>query len=121
VTTLGHLPQRTTALRQLVRALAPGGVLLTGDLALAPGALVMSAPDDRTADVLSRYVTAHVRARGGGAGCRLLRAGLPQLRTGLLAHGFTDGDLATAADALTDPRVLLNGFLCGQTTGRSPV
>jgi hypothetical protein len=59
--------------------------------------------------------------RGGGAGCRLLRAGLPQLRTGLLAHGFTDDDLATTAAALTDPRVLLNGFLFGQTSGRSPV
>jgi 2-polyprenyl-3-methyl-5-hydroxy-6-metoxy-1,4-benzoquinol methylase len=153
---LGHLPQRTTALRQLVRALAPGGVLVTGDLTLAPGAFVMSAPDDETADVLSRYVTAHVRAltahgydndwahrapaafeaagltdvqfrssgqswRGGGAGCRLLLAGLPQLRTSLLAHGFTDDDLTATAAALTDPRVLLNGFLFAQTTGRLPL
>ncbi|MET0493522.1 MAG: hypothetical protein ABW000_10380 [Actinoplanes sp.] len=59
--------------------------------------------------------------RGGGAGCRLLLAELPQLRTSLLVHGFTDDDLTATAAALTDPRVLLNGFLFAQTTGRLPV
>ena len=152
---LGHLPQRAAALRRLVSALAPGGVLLTGDLALAPGAFVLSAPDDGTTDLLSRYVTAHVGVltahgydndwarrtpaafeaagltdvrfrwhgtswRGGGAGCRLLLAGLPQLRTGLLRKGLSDEDLAATAAALTDPRVLLNGFLIGRTSGRRP-
>ena len=152
---LGHLSQRGKALRHLVSAVAPGGVLLTGDLALAPGAFVMAAPDAGTTDVLSRYITAHVGAltahgydndwarrtpaafeaagltdvcfrwhgtswRGGGAGCRLLLAGLPQLRTGLLAQGLTDADLAATAAALTDPRVLLNGFLIGRTSGRRP-
>ncbi|WP_250006795.1 hypothetical protein [Actinoplanes sp. M2I2] len=58
--------------------------------------------------------------RGGGAGCRLLLAGLAQLRTSLLAHGLTDDDLTATAAALTDPRVLLNGFLFGQTSGRLP-
>ncbi|AGZ41128.1 hypothetical protein [Actinoplanes friuliensis] len=56
--------------------------------------------------------------RGGGAGCRLLLAGLPQLRTSLLTHGFTDDDLTATAAALADPRLLLNGFLFTQTSGR---
>ncbi|MFI6072640.1 methyltransferase [Actinoplanes sp. NPDC051343] len=152
---LGHLPGRTAALRQMAGALAPRGVLLTGDFAVAPGAFVMSAPDEKTVDVLSRYFTAHVRSltahgydndwphrapaafeaagltevrfrsygtswRGGGPGCRLLRAGMPQLRAALSAQGFTDDDMSATAAALADPRVLLNGFLFGQTSGRAP-
>lgn len=58
---LGHLPGRAAALERMVEALAPGGVLVTGDFTVAPGAFVMSAPDGKTADVLSRYLTAHVR------------------------------------------------------------
>ncbi|GAA0586923.1 methyltransferase domain-containing protein [Paractinoplanes ferrugineus] len=152
---LGHLPRRAAALRQMVHALAPGGVLITGDFTVAPGAFVLSAPDEGTADVLSRYLTAHVRAltalgydndwphrapaafeaagltdvhfrsyatgwRGGGPGCRLLRAGIPQLRPALSAHGLTDEDMSATVAALGDPRVLLNGFLFVQTSGRAP-
>ncbi|AGL16781.1 trans-aconitate 2-methyltransferase [Actinoplanes sp. N902-109] len=152
---LGHLPQRAVALRNLTAALAPGGVLLTGDFTVAPGAFVMAAPDEQTAGLLSRYLPVHVRAltshgydndwahrapsafvsagltdvrfrssatgwRGGGAGCRLLLAGLGQLRPALLVHGFTADDLTATAAALTDPRVLLNGFVFAQTSGRAP-
>jgi SAM-dependent methyltransferase len=152
---LGHLPRRTVGLQRMVEALAPGGVLLTGDFTVAPGAFVMSAPDEKTADVLSRYLIAHVRAltahgydndwshrapsafeaagltgvrfqsygsswRGGGPGCRLLQAGISQLRTALSAQGFTDEDLSTTVAALTDPRLLLNGFLFAQTSGSAP-
>jgi hypothetical protein len=45
---------------------------------------------------------------------------MPQLRTALSAQGFTDEDISATAAALTDPRVLLNGFLFGQTSGRAP-
>jgi SAM-dependent methyltransferase len=152
---LGHLPQRMTALRQMVRALAPGGVLLTGDFTVAPGAFVMSAPDEKTTDVLSRYLVAHVGAltahgydndwplrapaafeaagltevsfrsygtgwRGGGPGCRLLQAGIAQLGPALAAYGFSGEDVSATLAALADPRVLLNGFLFAQTSGRWP-
>jgi 2-polyprenyl-3-methyl-5-hydroxy-6-metoxy-1,4-benzoquinol methylase len=152
---LGHLPGRAAALERMVEALAPGGVLVTGDFTVAPGAFVMSAPDEKTADVLSRYLTAHVRTltahgydnnwshrapaafeaagltevhfrsyatswRGGGPGCRLLRAGIAQLGVALVGHGFTEQDVSATAAALDDPRVLLNGFLFAQTCGRAP-
>ena len=151
---LGHLPQRARALGQLISALAPGGVLLTGDYMLAPGAFVADAPDQQTAELLSRYIKAHVRAlaahgndpdwphrapaafaaagltdisfrlhggswQGGGPGCRLLLAGIPQLRKALLEHGLTDADLTATTAALADPRLVLNGFLFFQTSGRA--
>ncbi|WP_285685738.1 methyltransferase domain-containing protein [Actinoplanes sp. NBRC 103695] len=150
---LGHLPQRLDALRQMVAAVAPGGVLLTEDFTTGPGTFVSYAPDPVTTGALSRYMEAHlevlaahgsdrqwghrapaafaeagltdVRLRvhggswhGGDPGCRLLLASLPQLRDGLLARGLTDDDLALAAEALMDPRVILSGFLTLQTSGR---
>ncbi|GIE78562.1 hypothetical protein Aph02nite_45120 [Actinoplanes philippinensis] len=151
---LGHLPRREQALRRMIGALKRGGVLLTGDYMVAPGAFVADAPDRRTGELLSRYLPAHVRAlsahgndpewphrapaafaaagltdvsfrlhggswRGGGAGCRLLLAGIPQLRGALLEHGLTEDDLTATTAALADPRLLLNGFLFVQTSGRS--
>ncbi|MBW4700577.1 MULTISPECIES: class I SAM-dependent methyltransferase [unclassified Micromonospora] len=152
---LGHLPRREEALRRMVAALAPGGVLLIGEFALPPGDFVSSAPDDATADLLTRYLAAHTAAlvgsgldlawaqrapaafaaaglvevdsrtttgrwRGGGPGCRLLRAGIPQLRGSLLAHGLTDADLTATIEAFADPRVVVEGFHFVQISGRVP-
>ncbi|WP_176734263.1 class I SAM-dependent methyltransferase [Micromonospora haikouensis] len=151
---LGHLPRREEALRRMVAAVAPGGVLLVGEFAPAPGDFVTYAPDEATADVLTRYMAAHAAAlvaagfdlawpqrapaafvaagltevafrvrggswRGGDPGCRLLRAGIPQLRPALLAQGLTDADLAAAIEALGDHRVIVNGFHFIQISGRA--
>lgn len=150
---LNHLPRRELALRHMVDALAPGGVLLTEDFRPTTGGeLVAHAPDPRTAALLARYQTVHtdtlarhgndkswsrraqaafhaaglsdVRVyayatewRGGGPGCRMLRAGIGQLRDDYRALGMTDEDLAAVADALMDPSVALNGYLTIQTSG----
>ncbi|MFG1904578.1 class I SAM-dependent methyltransferase [Micromonospora carbonacea] len=151
---LGHLPRREEALRRLVAAVADGGVLLVGEFAPAPGNFVTYAPDEATADVLTRYLAAHTAAlvaagydlawpqrapaafvaagltevafrvrggswRGGGPGCRLLRASIPQLRPALLAQGLTDADQGAAIEALGDPRVIVNGFHFIQVSGRA--
>ncbi|WKU05854.1 class I SAM-dependent methyltransferase [Micromonospora sp. HUAS LYJ1] len=152
---LGHLPRREEALRRMVAALRPGGALLIGEFAHPPVDFVADAPDAATADLLIRYLAAHVAAltargldpgwaqrapavfaaagltdvrsrttaprwRGGGPGCRLLRAGIPQLRAALLAHGLTDADLTAMTAALDDPRVVVNGFPFVQVSGRAP-
>ncbi len=152
---LGHLPRREEALRRMVAALRPGGALLIGEFAHPPADFVADAPDAATADLLIRYLAAHVatltargldtgwaqrapavfadagltdvrshttahRWRGGGPGCRLLRAGIPQLRAALLAHGATDADLTATMAALDDPRVVVNGFPFVQISGRAP-
>ncbi|MFG1608833.1 class I SAM-dependent methyltransferase [Actinoplanes sp. NPDC049265] len=149
---LNHLPRRAEALRNMVAALAPGGVLLTEDFIPGFGPFVLYAPDPAQTDVLTRYLTAHLdtlaahgndrywghqaparfvaegltdvslRAHGGswhggGPGARLLRAGIPQLRAGLLERGLTEDDLVAADAALSDPRVILIGFLTLQTSG----
>ncbi|MFI2666902.1 class I SAM-dependent methyltransferase [Micromonospora carbonacea] len=151
---LGHLPRREEALRRLVAAVADGGVLLVGEFAPAPGSFVTYAPDEATADVLTRYLAAHTAAlvaagydlawpqrapaafvaagltevafrvrggswRGGGPGCRLLRASIPQLRPALLAQGLTDADQGAAIEALGDPRVIVNGFHFIQVSGHA--
>ncbi|WP_431910175.1 class I SAM-dependent methyltransferase [Micromonospora carbonacea] len=151
---LGHLPRREEALRRLVAAVADGGVLLVGEFAPAPGNFVTYAPDEATADVLTRYLAAHTAAlvaagydlawpqrapaafvaagltevafwvrggswRGGGPGCRLLRATIGQLRPALLAQGLTDADQGAAIEALGDPRVIVNGFHFIQVSGRA--
>jgi SAM-dependent methyltransferase len=151
---LGHLPQRMRALHHMVEALAPQGVLVTGDFLLAPGPFVAYAPDEQTTEVLSRYIKAHLRTleahgnddpewphrtpaafaaagltdvsfrlhggswHGGGPGCRLLLATIPQMRGTLLEHGLTDDDLTATTTALADPRLVLNGFIFFQTSGR---
>lgn len=152
---LNHLPQRNLAVRHLVGALAPGGVLLTEDLSpTAADDLVAHAPDPATAALLTRYQSLHSSAlaghgndrtwsrrahaafyaagltdvrvnvyatewRGGGPGCRLLRAGIGQLRDDYLALGMTLEELAMVAEALLDPRVALNGYPTIQTSGRA--
>ncbi|WP_281898355.1 class I SAM-dependent methyltransferase [Micromonospora humidisoli] len=152
---LGHLPRREEALRRMVAALRPGGALLIGEFAHPSADFVVDAPDPATADLLIRYLAAHVatltargldtgwaqrapavfadagltdvrsgttagRWRGGGPGCRLLRAGIPQLRAALLSHGMTDADLTATMAALDDPRVVVNGFPFVQVSGRAP-
>ena len=58
--------------------------------------------------------------RGAGPGCRLLRAGIGQLRDDYRALGMTDEELAAVGAALMDPRLALNGYLTIQTSGRKP-
>jgi SAM-dependent methyltransferase len=151
---LNHLPERDLAVRHMVDALSPGGVLLTEDFLPTTGAEVVAhAPDPRTAALLARYQTLHTSAlashgndrswsrrahsafyasgltdvrvyayatewRGGGPGCRLLRAGIGQLRDDYLSLGMTDLELAEIAGALMNPDVALNGYLTIQTSGR---
>ncbi|WP_305785818.1 methyltransferase domain-containing protein [Symbioplanes lichenis] len=147
---LAHLPRREHALRRLTEALAPGGVLLTGDFALAPGPFTAYGPD---AGILTRYLKTHVRVlenrgndpgwpyrspaaftaagleqvgfrvhggswAGGSPGCRLLLAGIPQLRAALLEDGLTEAELTATVKALANPRNSVNGFLFVQTSGR---
>jgi SAM-dependent methyltransferase len=57
---------------------------------------------------------------GGGPGCRLLRAGMGQLRPQILERGMTAGELDVVAEALMDPHLTLNGYLVYQTSGRRP-
>ena len=153
---LNHLPQRDAALRHLVGALKPGGVLLTEDFWPTPGEeIVARAPDPATAALLAVYQRAHsavltahgndrswarrahaefhaaglvdvgVRVHGsswpgGGPGCRLLLAGIGQLRDQYFDFGLSEQDLAEVAAALLDPRLALNGYLVYQTSGRRP-
>ncbi|WP_306207759.1 class I SAM-dependent methyltransferase [Actinoplanes sp. RD1] len=153
---LGHLPAREAALRHLIDAVEPGGVLLTEDFLPTPDDdIVAAAPDAETAELVDRYnrlqmrtleshgadrtwsrralsayldaglteveVTVHGTTwRGGGPGCRLLLAGLGQLREPLEALGMTAGDLDRVAAALQDPRLILNGYLVYLTSGRKP-
>jgi SAM-dependent methyltransferase len=56
--------------------------------------------------------------RGGGPGCRLLRAGLRQLHGQALARGMTAEQLDLVAETLLDPRLVLNGYLVYLTSGR---
>jgi hypothetical protein len=56
--------------------------------------------------------------RGGEPGCRLLVAGLGQLRGELAAAGAQDLD--RVAELLADPGVLLHGHLLYSTAGRRP-
>jgi SAM-dependent methyltransferase len=152
---LNHLPERDLAVRHMIGALSPGGVLLTEDFLPTTGAEVVAhAPDPATAALLARYQTLHTSAlaaygndrswsrrahaafyaagltdvrvyayatewRGGGPGCRLLRAGIGQLRDDYLSLGLTDEELAAVAGALLDPRLVLNGYLTIQTSGRA--
>jgi hypothetical protein len=55
--------------------------------------------------------------RGGGPGCRLLRAGIGQLRDDYLSLGITGAELAEIAGALMNPDVALNGYLTIQISG----
>lgn len=57
---------------------------------------------------------------GGGPGCRLLRAGLGQLRPQIIDRGMTPAELDVVAEALMDPRLTLNGYLVYQTSGWRP-
>jgi SAM-dependent methyltransferase len=59
--------------------------------------------------------------RGGGPGCRLLRAGMGQLRDDYRSLGMTDDEQAAVAEALLDPLLALNGYLTIQTSGRRPL
>lgn len=153
---LNHLPEREKALKHMIDALEPGGVLLTEDFLPTPGQEVVArAPDAKTAALLARYQTLHTgtlashgndrawsrRAhsafyaaglvdvqvnaygsawQGGGPGCRLLEAGIAQLRDDYLTVGISDEDLEAVSAALLDPRVSLNGFFTIQTSGRKP-
>ncbi len=58
--------------------------------------------------------------RGGGPGCRLLIAGIGQLRTDLLAAGLAPADLDHVCALLRDPSVVLHGHLLYSTSGRRP-
>jgi SAM-dependent methyltransferase len=55
---------------------------------------------------------------GGSPGCRLLAAGLAQLRPELVAAGITGGDLDRAHELFNDPRVVLHGNRLLSTSGR---
>ena len=56
--------------------------------------------------------------RGSGPGCRLMLAGLGQLRAECRARGWSEPDLDAVAEALLDPRVALNGHLVYPASGR---
>lgn len=58
--------------------------------------------------------------RGGGPGCRLLIAGIGQLREPLLAAGLHAADLDRLRALLADPSVVLHGHLLYSTSGRRP-
>ena len=58
--------------------------------------------------------------RGGGPGCRLLIAGMGQLREPLLAAGLNAADLDHLRALLADPSVVLHGHLLYSTSGRRP-
>jgi SAM-dependent methyltransferase len=59
---LNHLPERRTALRHMVEALAPGGVLLTEDFWPTMGEdLVVRAKDTATAALVGRYQQLHMQ------------------------------------------------------------
>lgn len=151
---LNHLPQRRVALRHMIEALEPGGVLLTEDFWPTPGEeLVAYAPDPVQGGLVGRYQQLHLRIlashgndrnwsrtallamyeegltdvqvrmygsswRGGDPGCRLLRAGMGQLRDQVVALGMTDDELEQVSEALLDPRLILNGYLVYLTSGR---
>lgn len=57
---------------------------------------------------------------GGGPGCQLLKATMPQLRDKLLGVGLTDGILDRVGVLLDDPRLVLIGHLMCSTSGRKP-
>jgi hypothetical protein len=57
---------------------------------------------------------------GGGAGCRLVAAGLAQLRPELIAAGITAAELDHVRDLLDDPGLRLRGHLLYSTSGRKP-
>jgi len=152
---LNHLPEREVALRHMIGALAPGGVLLTEDFRPMPGDLVAFGPDPAVVRLVNQFqrlnsdtLTSHGNDRdwswraaaafhrgglsdvevrmhgsswpGGGPGCRLLRAGIGQLRPHLVERGLTAEELDAVAEALLDPRLTLNGYLVYQTSGRRP-
>jgi hypothetical protein len=58
--------------------------------------------------------------RGGGAGCRLVAAGLAQLRPELIAAGMTSAELDEVRRLLADPAVVLRGHLLYGTSGHRP-
>lgn len=58
--------------------------------------------------------------RGGGPGCRLLIAGIGQLRQDLLRTGLDDADLDHLRALFGDPSVILHGHLVYSTSGRRP-
>jgi SAM-dependent methyltransferase len=58
--------------------------------------------------------------RGGSPGCRLLTAGMAQLRGELVAAGMTDSELDQLRGLFNDPRVVLHGHLLNSTSGRRP-
>jgi len=153
---LNHLPERRRALRNMIGALEPGGVVLTEDFWPTPGEELVAYGPEPAHALVGRYQTLHlqilrdhgndrnwsrtallafheegledVRAtvhggswRGGDAGCRLLRAGMGQLRDQVVAMGMTDDELEQVAEALMDPRLILNGYLVYLTSGRRPV
>jgi SAM-dependent methyltransferase len=55
---------------------------------------------------------------GGGPGCRLMAAGLAQLRPQLIAAGMMPLDLDQVRDLLHDPGLVLRGHLLYSTSGR---
>jgi SAM-dependent methyltransferase len=55
---------------------------------------------------------------GGGPGCKLMAAGLAQLRPQLIAAGMTPIDLDHVGDLLDDPGLVLRGPLLYSTSGR---
>jgi SAM-dependent methyltransferase len=58
--------------------------------------------------------------RGGGPGCRLLIAGLGQLRDELIAAGLTLTELDHLRALFSDPSLVLHGHLLYSTSGRRP-
>jgi 2-polyprenyl-3-methyl-5-hydroxy-6-metoxy-1,4-benzoquinol methylase len=55
---------------------------------------------------------------GGSPGCRLLAAGLAQLRSELVAAGIAEDELDRTRELLDDPRVVLHGHPLYSTSGR---
>jgi SAM-dependent methyltransferase len=58
--------------------------------------------------------------RGGGPGCRLLIAGIGQLRDQLVEAGLTLAELNHLRVLLSDPSIVLHGHLLYSTSGRRP-
>ncbi|HKT02979.1 MAG TPA: class I SAM-dependent methyltransferase [Rugosimonospora sp.] len=152
---LNHLPERRTALRNMIGALQPGGAVLTEDFWPTVGEELVAYGPDPAHALVARYQTLHLQIlashgndrnwsrgallafqdegladvrvtvhgsswRGGDPGCRLLRAGMGQLHDQVIALGMTDEELEQVAEALMDPRLIINGYLVYLTSGRRP-
>ncbi|MGI5212026.1 class I SAM-dependent methyltransferase [Plantactinospora sp. CA-290183] len=55
---------------------------------------------------------------GGSPGALIVAANIAQVRTELLAHGFTDAQLTELCRLVTDPRLVLRGNFTYSTSGR---